>query len=38
MHVIKFVKLANYFNFLKIDVSPCNPSLNLENSTCASND
>ncbi|CAD8093885.1 unnamed protein product [Paramecium primaurelia] len=29
---------SNYFNFLKIEVSDCNPSQILENSTCASND
>ncbi|CAD8098950.1 unnamed protein product [Paramecium primaurelia] len=29
---------SNYFNFLKIEVSPCNQSLILENSTCASNE
>ncbi|CAD8090659.1 unnamed protein product [Paramecium sonneborni] len=29
---------SNYFNFLKIDVAPCNQSLISENSTCASND
>ncbi|CAK79114.1 unnamed protein product (macronuclear) [Paramecium tetraurelia] len=29
---------SNYFNFLKIEVSACNPSQILENSTCAPND